>query len=84
MFGPHEVGKRSELQEDKAIIKCEYSMAAFSTGMLAPRGRAGVGVGDGGWWGACEAQGVESAGEGGRRQGGGLRGGGWDMGWHGR
>lgn len=32
VFGPHEVKKRSELMEDRAIVKCEYAMAAFSTG----------------------------------------------------
>ncbi len=32
VFGPHEVHKRGELQEDRAIVKCEYAMATFSTG----------------------------------------------------
>jgi hypothetical protein len=35
VFGPHEVEIRSNLLEDKAIIKCEYTMAAFSTGERA-------------------------------------------------
>lgn len=39
VFGPHEVSKRSDIQEDKAIIKCEYSMAAFSTGERRKRGK---------------------------------------------
>lgn len=34
VFGPHEVELRSQMKEDKAIIKCEYAMAAFSTGVL--------------------------------------------------
>ena len=32
VFGPREVAKRGERLEDRALIKCEYSMAAFSTG----------------------------------------------------
>jgi ribonuclease PH len=32
VFGPREVDVRSDMQQDKAIIKCEYAMAAFSTG----------------------------------------------------
>jgi ribonuclease PH len=32
VFGPHEVELRSQMKEDRAIIKCEYAMAAFSTG----------------------------------------------------
>lgn len=32
VFGPREVDLRSDMQQDKAIIKCEYAMAAFSTG----------------------------------------------------
>lgn len=33
VFGPHEVTKRGERLDDRAIVKCEYSMAAFSTGV---------------------------------------------------
>jgi hypothetical protein len=33
VFGPREVATRSDLQQDRAIIKCEYAMAAFSTGV---------------------------------------------------
>lgn len=32
VFGPREVDNRSEMKQDKAIVKCEYAMAAFSTG----------------------------------------------------
>lgn len=32
VFGPREVEARSQLRRDRAIIKCEYAMAAFSTG----------------------------------------------------
>ena len=32
VFGPREVQNRSEALHDRALIKCEYSMAAFSTG----------------------------------------------------
>jgi hypothetical protein len=32
VFGPREVELRSELKHDRAIVKCEYAMAAFSTG----------------------------------------------------
>jgi hypothetical protein len=34
VFGPREVELRSQMQNDRAIVKCEYSMAAFSTGAL--------------------------------------------------
>jgi hypothetical protein len=34
VFGPREVDSRADMQQDKAIIKCEYAMAAFSTGEL--------------------------------------------------
>lgn len=33
VFGPREVDSRADMQQDKAIIKCEYAMAAFSTGV---------------------------------------------------
>lgn len=39
VFGPREVAKRGERLEDRAIIKCEYSMAAFSTGERRRRGK---------------------------------------------
>lgn len=39
VFGPHEVHKRGELQEDRAIVKCEYAMATFSTGERRRRGK---------------------------------------------
>jgi exosome complex component RRP41 len=32
VFGPREVEVRSQQLADRALIKCEYSMAAFSTG----------------------------------------------------
>lgn len=32
VFGPREVEVRSQLKHDRAIVKCEYSMASFSTG----------------------------------------------------
>lgn len=32
VFGPHEADTRGAARDDRAIIKCEYSMAAFSTG----------------------------------------------------
>ncbi|KAG1660225.1 hypothetical protein FOA52_005095 [Chlamydomonas sp. UWO 241] len=40
VFGPHEVMKRGERDDDKAILKCEYSMAAFSTGERRRRGKS--------------------------------------------
>lgn len=39
VFGPREVELRSQLKHDKAIIKCEYAMAAFSTGERRRRGK---------------------------------------------
>lgn len=39
VFGPHEVKNRSQLDNDKAIIRCEYSMAAFSTNERRRRGK---------------------------------------------
>jgi len=32
VFGPKPVEQRSQEDEKRAVIKCEYSMAAFSTG----------------------------------------------------
>lgn len=32
VFGPKEATLRSQAQQDKAIVRCEYAMAAFSTG----------------------------------------------------
>lgn len=32
VFGPREVDSRADMLQDRAIIKCEYAMAAFSTG----------------------------------------------------
>ena len=37
MFGPHEPTSRGQ---DSAVIRCEYSMAAFSTGERRRRGKA--------------------------------------------
>jgi exosome complex component RRP41 len=39
VFGPREVELRSQLRHDRAIIKCEYAMAAFSTGGGRRRGK---------------------------------------------
>eukprot|EP00798_Chlamydomonas_sp_ICE-L_P023523 gene23523-9046_t len=39
VFGPREVSVRSQRLDDRAIIKCEYSMAAFSTGERRKRGK---------------------------------------------
>ncbi|KAF8057927.1 Serine/threonine-protein phosphatase PP1 isozyme 1 [Scenedesmus sp. PABB004] len=39
VFGPREVESRSERQEDRAIVKCEYAMANFSTGERRRRGK---------------------------------------------
>eukprot|EP00878_Enallax_costatus_P025802 GHUV01027633.1.p2 GENE.GHUV01027633.1~~GHUV01027633.1.p2 ORF type:complete len:105 (+),score=15.66 GHUV01027633.1:500-814(+) len=36
VFGPREVDNRFEMKQDKAIVKCEYAMAAFSTGREQP------------------------------------------------
>lgn len=41
VFGPHAVTRRSELREEGALVVCEYSMAAFSTG----EGATGLGRG---------------------------------------
>lgn len=40
VFGPREVELRSQMRHDRAIVKCEYAMAAFSTGAFA-RGARG-------------------------------------------
>lgn len=39
VFGPREVELRSEQLHDRAIVKCEYAMAAFSTGERRRRGK---------------------------------------------
>uniref|UniRef100_A0A7R9VK90 Uncharacterized protein n=1 Tax=Chlamydomonas euryale TaxID=1486919 RepID=A0A7R9VK90_9CHLO len=39
VFGPREVVKRGERNDERAIIKCEYSMAVFSTGDRRRRGK---------------------------------------------
>lgn len=39
VFGPREVDSRSELRQDRAIVKCEYAMANFSTGERRRRGK---------------------------------------------
>lgn len=39
VFGPREVKRRGEMREDRAIVHCEYSMAAFSTGERRKRGK---------------------------------------------
>ncbi|KXZ46723.1 hypothetical protein GPECTOR_41g688 [Gonium pectorale] len=39
VFGPHAVTRRADLREDRAIVVCEYSMAAFSTGERRRRGK---------------------------------------------
>jgi exosome complex component RRP41 len=40
VFGPKEVAIRSQRQHDRAVVKCEYAMAAFSTGESSRPGRA--------------------------------------------
>lgn len=32
VYGPHEVTNRSQALHDRALVRCEYSMATFSTG----------------------------------------------------
>jgi len=39
VFGPKEVEQRSAMDPDRAIVRCEYSMAAFSTGERRKRGK---------------------------------------------
>ncbi|KAM6571343.1 hypothetical protein CsatA_015423 [Cannabis sativa] len=40
VYGPREVQNRSQLLNDQALVRCEYSMANFSTGdrMRKPKG----------------------------------------------
>ena len=40
VFGPKEVEQRSLMDADRAIVRCEYSMATFSTGERRRRGKA--------------------------------------------
>lgn len=40
VFGPKEVENRSQLDSTKAIVRCEYAMAAFSTGERRRRGKS--------------------------------------------
>ncbi len=40
VFGPKEVEQRSMMDPERAIVKCEYSMAAFSTGERRRRGKS--------------------------------------------
>jgi ribonuclease PH len=35
VFGPREVESRADIKQDRAIVKCEYAMANFSTGEQA-------------------------------------------------
>ena len=39
VFGPKEVENRSQMDSSKAIVRCEYAMAAFSTGERRRRGK---------------------------------------------
>ena len=39
MFGPRSVDTMSEARHDRGIIKCEFAMAAFSTGQRRRRGK---------------------------------------------
>ncbi|GFR47028.1 hypothetical protein Agub_g8713 [Astrephomene gubernaculifera] len=39
VFGPHAVTRRSDVREEGAVVVCEYSMAAFSTGERRRRGK---------------------------------------------
>ncbi len=45
VFGPHEVEVRAHRVADRAIIKCEYGMAAFSTGARRPAVQAAASPG---------------------------------------
>lgn len=38
VFGPKEVTQRSQLDTTGAIVRCEYAMAAFSTGEAGQEG----------------------------------------------
>lgn len=40
VFGPKEVEQRSLMDPEKAIVRCEYSMATFSTGERRKRGKS--------------------------------------------
>lgn len=43
VFGPREMEIRSQAQQDRAVVKCEYAMAPFSTGtrpLLQPHARS--------------------------------------------
>ncbi|KAK2079005.1 Exosome complex component rrp41 [Prototheca wickerhamii] len=40
VYGPREVSNRSQADTNKAIVRCEYSMAAFSTGERRRRGKS--------------------------------------------
>uniref|UniRef100_A0A383VD35 Uncharacterized protein n=1 Tax=Tetradesmus obliquus TaxID=3088 RepID=A0A383VD35_TETOB len=40
VFGPREVESRADIKQDRAIVKCEYAMANFSTGERRRRGKA--------------------------------------------
>lgn len=40
VFGPKEVENRSQMDSTKAIVRCEYAMAAFSTGERRRRGKS--------------------------------------------
>lgn len=39
VYGPKEVEQRSQMDSAKAIVRCEYAMAAFSTGERRRRGK---------------------------------------------
>ncbi|KAL2632448.1 hypothetical protein R1flu_017134 [Riccia fluitans] len=39
VYGPREVQSRSQQQHDQALVRCEYSMASFSTGDRRRRGK---------------------------------------------
>ena len=39
VFGPHEPTNRGQAANDRAIVRCEYAMAAFSTGERRRRGK---------------------------------------------
>ncbi|CAM6012783.1 unnamed protein product [Sphagnum compactum] len=40
VYGPHEVQNHSQQLHDQALVRCEYSMAAFSTGERRRRGKS--------------------------------------------
>eukprot|EP00899_Mesostigma_viride_P013707 jgi/Mesvir1/22337/Mv19738-RA.1 len=40
VFGPHEVTNRGSMKQDRAVVRCEYSMAPFSTGERRTRGKS--------------------------------------------